>query len=78
MAYGLNSLADRKDLWLGIVDISQSMVEPWCIMGDFNAVFDISHRVNGRLISAYEMQDFLKCIADAQLISPRSIGHWFS
>lgn len=33
---------------------------------------------NGRLVFAYEMQDFLKCIEDAQLVSPRSVGHWFS
>ena len=78
VVYGLNSLADKKDLWQGIVALSKNMVEPWCVMGDFNAIFDIIHRSNGRLVSAYEMQDFLQCIEDAQLVSPRSVGHWFS
>lgn len=39
--------------------LSHSMVEPWCVMGNFNVVFEISHRSNGRLVSTYEMQDLL-------------------
>lgn len=37
--YGLNQVADRKSLWNTLVDISTSMTNPWCIIGDFNAVF---------------------------------------
>ena len=58
IVYGLNQLADRKSLWHALVDISAGMTDPWCIMGDFNAVFDVTHRSNGRLVSEYEMRDF--------------------
>lgn len=78
MVYGLNSIAGKKDLSHELIDISESMVEPWCIMGDFNAVYDISHRTNGRLVSTYEMRDFLQVIEDAQLIAAHSVGHWYS
>ena len=78
MVYGLNSIAGKKDLWHELIYISGSMVKPWCIMRDFNVVYDISHRINGRPVSAYEMRDFLQVIEDAQLIPTHSVGHWYS
>ena len=47
------------------------------MMGDFIAMFDGSHKSNGRHVSTYKMKDFLQCTADAHLISPHLIGHWF-
>ena len=48
------------------------------VLWETNAVFNVSHRSNGRLVSNYEMKDFLECIAEAKLITPRSVGHWHS
>ena len=59
MVYGLNSIVGKKDLWKEVIALGRNMVEPWCIMGDFNAVFYITHRSNGQLVSSYEMSDFL-------------------
>ena len=41
-------------------------------------VFDIIYRSNGWLVSSYQMSDFLDCIVESKLISPRSTGHWHS
>ena len=78
VVYGVNGISDRKDMWTELVFLGASMDDPWCIMGDFNAIYDVSHRSNGRLVSTYEMKDFQVCIAQIGIISPHSVGHWFS
>lgn len=74
IVYGLNQLADRKSLWHALVDISVGMTVPWCIMGDFNVVFDVTHKSNGRSVSKYDIRDFSHCIEDVSLISPFMFG----
>ncbi|CAO2837651.1 unnamed protein product [Amaranthus hypochondriacus] len=74
----INTIAERKELWNELVEISQAMVDPWLVQGDFNAVFEHNQRLNGRPVSNYEIKDFAEFIHDAHLIVPRSVGHWFS
>ncbi|XP_057540562.1 uncharacterized protein LOC130818409 [Amaranthus tricolor] len=52
-------------------------VGPWLVMGDFNAVYDPSHRGHGRKVSNYEMK-YWDCISASGWLHPNSIGHWFS
>ena len=78
MVHGLNSISNKKELWKELVDLCLSIVEPWCVMGYFNVVFDGHYRSNNRHVSAYEMKDFFRCIEDSHLVSPHSFGHWFS
>ncbi|CAO2814044.1 unnamed protein product [Amaranthus hypochondriacus] len=76
--YGLNTIVERKELWSELVEISQAMVDPCLIQGDFNAMFEHNQRLNGRPVSNYKIKDFVEFIHDAHLIVPRSVGHWFS
>ena len=46
-------------------------------MGDFNAVYDPSHRGHGRKVSNYEMK-YWDCISASGWLHPNSIGHWFT
>lgn len=38
MIYGLHTVEDRKSLWTDLRTRNRTLVEPWCLMGDFNAV----------------------------------------
>lgn len=78
IVYGMHTVTDKKELWNELIVHGNRMLDPWCIMGDINAVYDISHRFNGRLVSSYEMRDFSDCIIEVGLICLRSTCHWFS
>ncbi|XP_062093494.1 uncharacterized protein LOC133799495 [Humulus lupulus] len=54
--YGSNSLESRRVFWTDLVHV-QLPIQPWLVLGDFNAVFDINDRMGGRPISGKEMED---------------------
>ena len=51
---------------------------PWLVMGDFNTVYDASHRGHGRKVSTYEMKDFVDCISTTGWLHSNFVGHVFS
>ena len=61
--YGLNIIADRRPLWQELMQLRGSFQGPWLVIGDFNAVYDPSHRGHGRKVSNYETKDFRDCIS---------------
>jgi len=46
--YGRNHEDQRTSLWDTLMNISQVMDEPWCIVGDFNSVIHQEERI-GRI-----------------------------
>lgn len=46
-------------------------------MGDFNTIFDASHRVNGNAINDMEMRDEAYCIMKFDLRFPKCVRHFF-
>ena len=44
IVYGLHTMEDRKSLWLDIDNLGRNIQEPWCIMGDFNAILSSGDR----------------------------------
>ena len=54
----------RKDFLPGMISVSLAylMSDPLLILGDFDAVFDVEHRVNGELITHAEIHDFVYCL----------------
>lgn len=52
--YAFNSEAERKVLWYSIISLSQSIKEPWILMGDFNTFLKQSERVrNGMEVGGH-------------------------
>ncbi|XP_062113347.1 uncharacterized protein LOC133824478 [Humulus lupulus] len=56
VVYGSNQLEARKLLWSELTNMSLS-INPWLIIGYFNAAFDPSDRRGGRCISKKELED---------------------
>ncbi|XP_062106626.1 uncharacterized protein LOC133817969 [Humulus lupulus] len=52
----LSDIESRIVLWNGLAQVHLP-IQPWLVLGDFNAVFDIMHHLGGRPISGKEMQD---------------------
>lgn len=47
-------------------------------MGDYNAVFDVSHRQGGNPIDLVEMEDGCACLDDLNLSFVKSLGQFYS
>ena len=45
--YGMNQEQHRQSLWEDLHNISQQMIEAWCILGDFNVVLYKEYRIGG-------------------------------
>lgn len=58
-------------MWLQLCTFDKNITEPWCIMGDFNAVLAANDRINGVPISPYETQGFLHLLNTTDLVSTR-------
>ncbi|XP_062088962.1 uncharacterized protein LOC133795529 [Humulus lupulus] len=56
--YGRNSLEERKELWSHLT-CPQASVEPWLVVGDFNAIFDYDDRIGGRVVTKMEWGIFV-------------------
>lgn len=55
--YGLHTIADRKGFWPELSSYYRKAIGGWVVMGNFNIVFDSSHRINGNDIIVHELVD---------------------
>ncbi|KAJ8436062.1 hypothetical protein Cgig2_000358 [Carnegiea gigantea] len=60
--YGRNLVDQRLPLWKGLKAISQSMDDPWCVLGDFNSILHQGDRIRGIDVTDGEIKDFTACI----------------
>lgn len=73
-AYGFVTIGDGKSLWAGLYDIVVSVLGPWCLVGDFNAIFSLEHRQGGNTPSSYEMKDLCYRHNELQVYPIKSVG----
>lgn len=67
--YGPSSTADKKELWVELSSLLQSLDHAICIGGDFNAVLDPSERRFSSSVShSLEMDDFRTFVSSNGLI----------
>lgn len=76
--YGQNNVNKRKDLWSSLDSLGSNIREPWCLVGDYNAVIDPGDRVNGARVTDAEMEDLRRCTSDLNLTKMRSCGKNFT
>ena len=55
IVYGMNHEQQRQRLWTDLQNISQSMNETWCILGDFNAVLHQEDRYGGNPVTDHDI-----------------------
>ncbi|KAJ6419253.1 hypothetical protein OIU84_029380 [Salix udensis] len=68
--YGLNTPAERQDLWAYLISQSSTMGDQaWLLMGDFNATMKAADSYGGDTRWVGHKQDFGQCLHQAQLQS---------
>ncbi|XP_059306468.1 uncharacterized protein LOC132057896 [Lycium ferocissimum] len=72
--YAFNVKEDRKELWDHLSQISGGMLEPWVVLGDFNAVLSTDDRIGGNTITLAEVIDFQKCVDTCGLEEMKNDG----
>ncbi|KAK7275607.1 hypothetical protein RIF29_16726 [Crotalaria pallida] len=68
VVYGFNDEATRADLWDHLVDIGSSIILPWTVCGDFNAVLNPAEKLGGQESDLNQIQAFRNCLISAHLL----------
>ncbi|KAJ8421214.1 hypothetical protein Cgig2_028027 [Carnegiea gigantea] len=76
--YGYNHEAQRRHMWEALVEISHTMDDPWCVLGDFNSVLHQGERMGGNDADEREMRDFGECIHQCGLQEFYYVGAFFT
>lgn len=74
--YGMNSIAERRDLWRDLASISSST--SWCLMGDFNVIKSLDE--TDREDDSWDcgMEDFKECLHNVGVEDIRGFGPLFT
>ena len=76
--YGLNQLQLRNSLWQHLRTIATTTGEPWCILGDFNAVLKQEEQLVGEVVQHGEIKEFQSCTKDCDLQEIECAGAQFT
>ena len=76
--YGRNHEEQRGPLWEDIQNLSNSLEDPWVILGDFNAVLHQGDRIGGVEVTDGETKDFTECTQQCNLHEFQYEGAFFS
>ncbi|KAL0367274.1 UNVERIFIED_CONTAM: hypothetical protein Sradi_3617500 [Sesamum radiatum] len=77
--YGDCDIIPMRELWAGLISLSEDIADdPWCILVDFNVIWDTSE-VRGRMAdSTNAMAEFRDCITTMALVHLPFTGCLFS
>ncbi|KAL0420744.1 UNVERIFIED_CONTAM: hypothetical protein Slati_3097300 [Sesamum latifolium] len=79
VVYGDNEVVPHRDLWHELSLLVSSIVDdPWLVLGDFNAVMDMSEVCENSGDIRVAVEDFCACILDTGLISLPIQGYSFT
>ena len=78
VVYGFNTVEQRKSLWKEMQTISQGVIQPWLIVGDFNAILSTKDRLDGGLVTKNEIQDFGDCVRDMEVTELQWKGNYYT
>jgi len=60
--YGANQEGHRRALWEAMKNITNTMEDAWCILGDFNSVLHLGDSMGGIDIQDVEVRQSEDCI----------------
>ena len=75
--YGLNQVLSRKQMWEDL-STKQPAQEPWCIIGDFNAILYKEDRIGGGEVLFSDIKDMQEFMENNELHEMKSIGPYYS
>lgn len=78
VVYGLHTVVKRRGLWESLLQIGESQLEPWLILGDFNSIKAPEEKIRGAVVTAYEMKDFQDTCLALGLSEVQSSGCFFT
>ncbi|KAJ8419313.1 hypothetical protein Cgig2_029594 [Carnegiea gigantea] len=58
MICGMNHELQREQLWLDLNDISHSMEDAWCLMGDFNTIRFKEDKIGGNEVQDHDLRNW--------------------
>lgn len=76
--YGLHSRTDRKPLWDSLIQLGANLMDPWIVMGDFNAYLSPDDKMGGNPVRNHEITDFYDCVSQLELMDLQSVGCYFA
>lgn len=77
MVYGLHTVSARAFLWRDLLAIDVSYL-PWLGAGDYNTMLSTDDRLNGNLVTDYEIRDFQQFLIDMEAMAIKSKGAYYS
>lgn len=57
MVYAKNQLVNRRDLWMNIKGLANTIQDPWMVIGDYNNVLTVADRMGGCLVQKVKYID---------------------
>ncbi|XP_074300402.1 uncharacterized protein LOC141631661 [Silene latifolia] len=61
MVYGCKKYSDRRDLWISLIQMKSSCMDPLLVMGDFKNFLYFDERIGSAVTSA-EIREFQDCV----------------
>lgn len=76
--YGLHNRSDRKPLWDSLIRFGANLLDPWIVMGDFNAYLSSEDKMGCNPVRNHETTDFCECVYQLELVDLQSVGCYFT
>jgi len=76
--YGFPEGGRRRDSWNFLMNLSNNISLPWCILGDFNDILDAKEKREGSVRARWLINGFREVVSDAGLIDIFMEGYPFT
>ncbi|KAJ9536716.1 hypothetical protein OSB04_un000101 [Centaurea solstitialis] len=77
--YGSNKLIVRRHLWEDLrLFSSLAAMQPWIVMGDFNAILSPDESVGSPIRRDARMEEFVECVESLNVFDLRCMGSFFT
>lgn len=75
--YGLNTHAEREELWATLTTFATRCNTTWLIMGDFNAIMNMDDRI-GSPVKLHDIMPMRQCMVAYHLTEVKTVGRHFT
>ncbi|XP_074283291.1 uncharacterized protein LOC141607842 [Silene latifolia] len=78
LVYGFNKAAERESLWSSIRTYHRTLIGPWMVCGDNNAIMAHNERIGGAQVSRADVLPLSKVTQDCHLVDLKATGAFFT